>query len=138
MILLRCGVCRLRPAGRASSHSTASHAASSRPWNTTAGPTCRTESAQPQPLKRGGRHVPSLVAEIGTVIEEHLITIGLMKRDGPDEGQQRHIDEVRRGLGCKDGEFPPDAAVCARCSTKAAVMLDGCMTCLNCGDSKCG
>ena len=89
-------------------------------------------------LKRGGRHVPSLVAEIGTVIEEHLITIGLMKRDGPDEGQQRHIDEVRRSLGCEDGEFPPDAAVCARCSTKAAVMLDGCMTCLNCGDSKCG
>ena len=89
-------------------------------------------------LKRGGRHVPSLVAEIGTVIEEHLITIGLMKRDGPDERQQRHIDEVRRELGCEDGEFPPDAVVCARCSTKAAVMLDGCMTCLNCGDSKCG
>ena len=89
-------------------------------------------------LKRGGRHVPSLVAEIGTVIEEHLITIGLMKRDGPDERQQRHIDEVRRELGCEEGEFPPDAAVCARCSTKAAVMLDGCMTCLNCGDSKCG
>ena len=89
-------------------------------------------------LKRGGRHVPSLVAEIGTVIEDHLMMIGLMKRDGPDERQQRHIDEVRRKLGCEDGEFPPDAVVCARCRTKAATMLDGCMTCLNCGDSKCG
>ena len=89
-------------------------------------------------LKRGGRHVPSLVAEIGTVIEEHLIMIGLMQRDGPDDRQQRHIDEVRRKLGCEDGGFPPDAAVCGRCSNKAAVMLDGCMTCLNCGDSKCG
>ena len=89
-------------------------------------------------LKRGGRHVPSLVAEIGTVIEEHLMMIGLMKRDGPDERQQRHIDEIRRKLGCEDGEFPPDAVVCARCRTKAATMLDGCMTCLNCGDSKCG
>ena len=89
-------------------------------------------------LKRGGRHVPSLVAEIGTVIEEHLIKIGLMKRDGPDERQQRHIDEIRRELECEGDEFPASAMLCARCSTKAAVMLDGCMTCLNCGDSKCG
>ena len=89
-------------------------------------------------LKRGGRHVPSLVAEIGTVIEEHLVKIGLMKRDGPDERQQRHIDEIRRELGCEGDEFPADAALCAQCGTKAAVMLDGCMTCLNCGDSKCG
>ena len=89
-------------------------------------------------LKRGGKHVPSLVAEIGTVIEEHLVTIGMVTRDRPDERQQLHIDEIRRELGCADGEFPADAVLCGRCSTKAAVMLDGCMTCLNCGDSKCG
>ena len=81
---------------------------------------------------------PSLVAEIGTVVEEHLIKLGLMERDGPDESQQRHIDEIRRKLGCEDGEFPPDSVLCTRCSTVAAVMMDGCMTCLNCGDSKCG
>ncbi len=89
-------------------------------------------------LKRGGRHVPSLVAEIGTVIEDHLVKIGLMTRERPDEGQQRHIDEIRRELGCEDGEFPASAVICAQCSTKAAVMRDGCLTCLNCGDSKCG
>ena len=89
-------------------------------------------------LKRGGRHVPSLVAEIGTVIEEHLIKIGMVARDKPDERQRLHIEEIRRELGCADGEFPADAAICAQCSTKAAVMRDGCMTCLNCGDSKCG
>ena len=89
-------------------------------------------------LKRGGRHVPSLVAEIGTVIEDHLIAIGLVTRDKPDKAQQRHIDEIRRELGCEDGEFPPSAVICAQCSTKAAVMRDGCLTCLNCGDSKCG
>ena len=61
-----------------------------------------------------------------------------MNRDGPDERQQRHIDEIRRELGCEGDEFPANAVLCARCSTKAAVMLDGCMTCLNCGDSKCG
>ena len=89
-------------------------------------------------LKRGGRHVPSLVAEIGTVLEEHLIKIGIMRRDEPDEDQRRHIDEVRRQLGCEGDGFPADAALCPRCHTEAAVLLDGCMTCLNCGDSKCG
>ena len=89
-------------------------------------------------LKRGSKRVPSLVAEIGTVVEEHLIKLGLMQRDVPDENQQRHIDEIRRKLGCEEGDFPPDSVICARCSTKAAVMMDGCMTCLNCGDSKCG
>ena len=89
-------------------------------------------------LKRGGRRVPSLVAEIGTVIEEHLIKLGLMTRDTPDESQQRHIDELRRKLGIEGDDFPDDAVICARCSTKASMMLDGCMTCLNCGDSKCG
>lgn len=89
-------------------------------------------------LKRGGKHVPSLVAEIGTVIEEHLIKIGMVARDQPDERQRRHIEEIRRELGCADGEFPASAAICAQCSTKAAVMRDGCLTCLNCGDSKCG
>ena len=34
--------------------------------------------------------------------------------------------------------FPEGAQLCGRCSTAAVVMMDGCMTCLNCGDSKCG
>ena len=89
-------------------------------------------------LKRGGKRVPSLVAEIGTVVEEHLIKLGLMERDEPDESQRRHIDEIRRKVGCEGDDFPADSVICARCNTKAAVMLDGCMTCLNCGDSKCG
>ena len=46
--------------------------------------------------------------------EDHLIKIGLMTRERPDAGQQRHIDEIRRELGCEDGEFPPDAVLCAR------------------------
>ena len=30
------------------------------------------------------------------------------------------------------------AQLCAKCNTAAVVMMDGCMTCLSCGDSKCG
>ena len=37
-----------------------------------------------------------------------------------------------------DNPFPKGASVCMKCHTKASILLDGCMTCLSCGDSKCG
>ena len=39
-----------------------------------------------------GIMVPSLVAEIGDVIEEHLISIGMLKAKEPDAEQQAFID----------------------------------------------
>ena len=37
-----------------------------------------------------------------------------------------------------DNPFPPGLPMCPKCNTPALKKLDGCMTCLNCGDSKCG
>lgn len=37
-----------------------------------------------------------------------------------------------------DAEYPAHATVCSKCGVKAVVRLDGCDTCLNCSDSKCG
>ena len=34
--------------------------------------------------------------------------------------------------------YPAHATTCAKCRTKAVVPRDGCLTCMNCGDSKCG
>ncbi|MDA7775413.1 NrdJb, partial [Pseudomonadales bacterium] len=34
--------------------------------------------------------------------------------------------------------YPPGAQLCKKCNTQAVVQMDGCMTCLACGDSKCG
>lgn len=34
--------------------------------------------------------------------------------------------------------FPASASLCGKCSAKAVVMMDGCATCLSCGNSKCG
>jgi len=28
--------------------------------------------------------------------------------------------------------------MCSKCHTKAMILMDGCQTCLNCGESKCG
>jgi hypothetical protein len=95
-----------------------------------------------------GRYTPSIVAELGDVIECHLRMIGLLKSEEPDAHQQKYLAEKRaqhetRAMdktANKDehGSFPNDAQLCAKCSTKAVIKMDGCMTCLNCGDSKCG
>ncbi len=96
-------------------------------------------------FKKGGKYMPSLVAEIGDVIEAHLRTIGLLPEDGPDAHQRKLIDEQRAKyeMGVKAVEdagvsaFPPEATLCDKCQTKARIVMDGCLTCLNCGDSKC-
>jgi len=99
-------------------------------------------------FKKGGKYMPSLVAEIGDAIETHLRTIGLLKNDGPDEYQQKLIAEKRAQLEEsqqpkespteENSGFPDNARLCNKCHTKAAIVMDGCLTCLNCGDSKCG
>jgi hypothetical protein len=98
-------------------------------------------------FKKGGKYMPSLVAEIGDAIENHLRTIGLLKNDGPDEHQQQLIAEKRdqfersRQQASAPEEtsgFPDSAKLCGKCHTKAVIIMDGCLTCLNCGDSKCG
>src|SRR6187431_1889523 len=79
----------------------------------------------------GGKFMPSIIAELGYVIEKHLQTIGLLKK--PElEQRTKQTDAFAKS------HFPEGAQLCAKCSTAAVVMMDGCMTCLNCGDSKCG
>ncbi len=94
----------------------------------------------------GGKFMPSIIAELGHVIEKHLQTIGLMRRTQLDSHQQKLVDEKRAEFQARTRQadafakahFPEGAQLCGRCSTAAVVMMDGCMTCLNCGDSKCG
>jgi hypothetical protein len=97
-------------------------------------------------FKKGGRYMPSLVAEIGDAIECHMRMIGLLKDDGLDEDRKAMLAEKRAqfeaataSAKCEDeGDFPDGAQLCIKCHTKAAIQMDGCLTCLNCGESKCG
>jgi hypothetical protein len=97
--------------------------------------------------KRGGKFVPSLVAEIGEVVEKHLQEIGMLKKPGLDEHQQKLVNEKKAeylekhaesGEGVNEEGFPKGASLCKKCNTKASIIMDGCLTCLNCGESKCG
>jgi hypothetical protein len=98
-------------------------------------------------FKKGGRYMPSLVAEIGDAIECHMRMIGLLKDDGLDEDRKAMLAEKRAQFEAAtataeskkdEGGFPDGASVCIKCQTKAAIQMDGCLTCLNCGESKCG
>ena len=126
-----------------------------------------------------GAYKQSIIAEIGDVIERHLIKIGMLQPREMDESQQELIRQKREALekreaqsqaarpegdshepaitgddknraiepaatanpvsvaGPDDG-FPADATLCSKCSHRSCIIMDGCMTCLNCGDSKCG
>ena len=104
-------------------------------------------------FKKGGKYKPSLVAEIGDAIECHMKMIGMIEDNGLDECQKAILDAKRKEYESihhtsveTDGEesesaasdYPPGSVLCNKCNTKAVISMDGCMTCLSCGDSKCG
>ncbi len=111
-------------------------------------------------FKAGGVYMPSIVAEIGAVVEQHMTMIGLLKAPDLSDGARALIAEKRAAYDAAQGggsgaaasaddesadasggdatSFPAGATLCAKCSTKAVVLMDGCQTCLNCGYSKCG
>ncbi|MBT8085218.1 MAG: NrdJb [Woeseia sp.] len=96
--------------------------------------------------KPGGKFMPSIIAELGYIVEKHLIMIGLLGSPELDAEQQKLIEEKRAEFedsrrqtdAFSKSEYPAGAQLCAKCNTVALVMMDGCMTCLSCGDSKCG
>jgi hypothetical protein len=98
-------------------------------------------------FKKGGVFMPSLVAEIGCAIESHLKSIGMLQDSELSVDHKNFLAAKRQEFDAiyadstnldDEGAFPAQALLCSKCQTKAVVLMDGCMTCLNCGDSKCG
>jgi len=115
--------------------------------------------------KPGGVFTPSLVAELGMILKTHLKSTGVMHDPELSDAQRALIAEKRAAFklaqakeasalaaeveqamsdkeqalaDANEESFPASATMCAKCNTKALVLLDGCQTCLNCGASKCG
>lgn len=97
-------------------------------------------------FKKGGQFMPSLVAEIGAVLEQHLKSIGLLKSEALSEEAKAIIAQKRAQFEAQQAasetpatgsDYPASATVCKACQTKAVVLMDGCQTCLECGDGKC-
>ncbi|WOF75440.1 adenosylcobalamin-dependent ribonucleoside-diphosphate reductase [Parvibaculaceae bacterium PLY_AMNH_Bact1] len=78
-----------------------------------------------------GRYVPSLLAAIGEVIEQHMIDTGFIAKN---EG--RPISEaLQKVAGDADG---PKRASCPRCGDRSLIRQEGCDNCTECGYSRCG
>lgn len=85
--------------------------------------------------KRGGRYMPSLVAEIGEVIQQHMISIGMMEGQLNTPELQAKKKQIEEKLGAS---AMTNAMQCPKCAAMALIRMDGCDTCLECGHSKCG
>ncbi|MFQ5621754.1 MAG: ribonucleoside-diphosphate reductase, adenosylcobalamin-dependent, partial [Paracoccaceae bacterium] len=78
-----------------------------------------------------GKYIPSILAAIGGVIERHMIEIGFLA----GEGLGLKTDPQAQVVSVGDR---PRAPACPRCGQFAMQMIEGCMTCMECGHSKCG
>ena len=96
---------------------------------------------------KDGKLVPSIIAELGGLVGQHLERIGFISPNKTtDPEQQAALDAKRRAYedghrqtdAFAQGGFPEGAQLCGKCHTVAVVMSEGCLTCLHCGDSKCG
>jgi len=80
-------------------------------------------------FKKGGKWMPSLVAEIGDVIEEHLSSIGLPLNVPAVTTGARNTGSVSNHTSME--------VQCKKCLQFSVVVSEGCSTCMSCGDSKC-
>jgi ribonucleoside-diphosphate reductase alpha chain len=102
----------------------------------------------------GGRYVPSLLAAIGDVIEQHMLHIGFLTREDGVSPDPKAVREPmaaieRIGGGASHGGPREDGAtashttpitgrVCPKCGERALRHIEGCWTCTNCDYSRCG
>jgi len=77
-----------------------------------------------------GRYIPSILAAIGGVIERHMVAIGFLK----GEGMGLKVDPKAQVMAVGDA---PRGPACPSCGQFGMIKSEGCMTCPNCGHSKC-
>ena len=77
-----------------------------------------------------GAYIPSILAAIGGVIEQHLVAIGFIAGTGLGLKSDPQAQAIAVGDGPR--------ASCQSCGSFDLRMVEGCMTCGSCGNSKCG
>ena len=97
-----------------------------------------------------GRYVPSLLAAIGEILEEHMISIGFMKAPGtldeddliampqvvnlPDSLNSPETSDASEAPAQPDKRFRQ----CPKCGQASLIRQENCDTCTSCTYSKCG
>ena len=78
-----------------------------------------------------GKYVPSILAAIGGVIEQHMISIGFLEAEGM--GLKGDPQSVVTEISQKSSKIS-----CSSCGSFDVRKIEGCDTCASCGYSKCG
>ncbi|MGR3492270.1 MAG: adenosylcobalamin-dependent ribonucleoside-diphosphate reductase [Shimia sp.] len=78
----------------------------------------------------GGKYVPSILAAIGGVIEQHMVAIGFIAGEGMGLKADPKAEVTVSAR--------PTGPACSNCGSYDVRMVEGCATCANCGFSKCG
>ncbi len=81
-----------------------------------------------------GEYIPSLAADIGRIIETHLIKIGIMK-DKKAAAESKVLQPATNGTHDKNG--PGQFMICPQCKALKLISQENCLKCLSCGYSKC-
>ena len=79
-----------------------------------------------------GHYVPSLVAAIGNILERHMIETGFLQ---PKEAVAGKVLVLPPSPGMQPGMHV--GPLCPKCSQPGLMKEAGCMTCMQCGWSKC-
>jgi ribonucleoside-diphosphate reductase alpha chain len=82
----------------------------------------------------GGKHVPSLLAAIGDIVEGHLSAVGALPAAAAASELKRAspfstLEAARRGMGY---------AQCPKCGAAALRRIENCDRCTDCDYSRCG
>lgn len=93
-----------------------------------------------------GKYVPSLLAALGAVIEQHLVAIGFLKGGehiaAEPEPQAQVVNMDVQAQHREDDDDAPQTGMgmrfCPKCNQPGLIKQEGCDTCLECGYSKCG
>ena len=79
-----------------------------------------------------GKYIPSILAAIGGILEEHMVKIGfIINSDETLSHQKDDLSKVEKLKRLKQKS-------CTSCGQFDLQMIEGCMTCRSCGYSKCG
>lgn len=77
-----------------------------------------------------GKYIPSILAAIGAVIEQHMVATGFLAAEGTALKADPQARVVNLGVSRGDS--------CPSCGAYEMQMKEGCMICGSCGQSKCG
>lgn len=80
-----------------------------------------------------GKFQQSILSHIGAILRRHCEKIGAIESRSLTDVQIAVIEEKKAEANAAGIEMQR----CGKCKEDAVIMMDGCLTCTSCGDSKC-